>query len=448
MKTVARVSSLMMLLSWITLSATVPPESGDLCAAIPFAFVLDGKTMPAGNYLIRANEAAGNIEVCEDGVYCRTTTVTASEAREKRSKAAIVFLHDGATYHLSQLSSDKAYEVTRVDNHAVGSSSKLTRIDAHPVCIHREARSGRAVAWHQDFERQISRKVRIMDQENIAMHRRQFLYQASAAGILALAPVRGWPVETAKPFTEWSDKEKEDFLMTAKLVKTKHIKIGTTGTQRATLSNGAVTHDAQLQTVDIAKDRFTTAVGTELGFRDSYKFNVAAYRLDRLVGFNVVPVSVERRLGGKTGSVTWWVDDVQMMEQERFKKKIAPPNQANWIDQMCNARVFTEFVYNTDPNLGNFLITGDWALHLIDFTRAFRISKDLRTPKNLTRIDQRIYDGLRALDRASLERELNPLLRQVEIDGLFERRGRILAVFDDHIAKKGENRVICKRPGH
>ena len=280
------------------------------------------------------------------------------------------------------------------------------------------------------------------------MHRRQFLYQASAAGILALAPVRGWPVETAKPFTEWSDKEKEDFLMTAKLVKTKHIKIGTTGTQRATLSNGAVTHDAHVQTVDIAKDRFTTAAGTELNFRDSYKFNIAAYRLDRLVGFNVVPVSVERRLGGKTGSVTWWVDDVQMMEQERFKKKIAPPNQANWIDQMCNARVFTEFVYNTDPNLGNFLITGDWALHLIDFTRAFRISKDLRTPKNLTRIDQRIYNGLRALDRASLERELHPLLRQVEIDGLFARRGRILAVFDDHIAKKGENRVICKRPGH
>ena len=280
------------------------------------------------------------------------------------------------------------------------------------------------------------------------MHRRQFLYQASAAGILALAPVRGWPVESAKPFTEWSDKEKEHFLMTAKLVKTKGIKTGTTGTQQATLSNGAVTHDAHVQTVDVVKDRFTTAAGTELNFRDSYKFNIAGYRLDRLVGFNMVPVSVERRLGGKTGAVTWWVDDFQMMELERFQKKIPPPNRADWNDRMCNARVFTELIYNTDPNLGNFLITGDWTLHMIDFTRAFRTRKDLRAPANLTRIDRRIYDGLRALDRASMERELRPFLRKVEIDGLLARRDRMLAVFDDHIAKKGESRVICKRPGH
>ena len=280
------------------------------------------------------------------------------------------------------------------------------------------------------------------------MHRRQFLYQAVAAGILTLAPVRGWPVETAKAFAEWSDKEKEDFLLRAKVVKTRHIKTGTTGTKQLTLSDGAVTHDAQLQTVDISKNRFTTAAGTELNFRDSYKFNIAAYRLDRLVGFNMVPVSVERQVGGKTGSVTWWVDNVQMMERDRFKKKIAPPNRADWNDNMCNARVLTELVYNTDPNLGNFLITKDWTLRLIDFTRAFRTHKDLRTQENLTRVDQRIYEGLQALDRAALERELRPFLRNAEIDGLFARRGVILAVFDEFIAKKGESLVVCKRPGH
>ena len=192
----------------------------------------------------------------------------------------------------------------------------------------------------------------------------------------------------------------------------------------------------------------STASGTELNFRDSYKFNIAAYRVDRLVGFGMVPVSVERQIGGKTGSVTWWVDDVQMEELERFKKKIAPPNRADWNDRMVNARVLTEFVYNTDPNLGNFLITDDWTLHLIDFTRAFRAHKKIREPKNLTRIDQRIYDGLRALDRPSAEKELSPYLRKIEIDGLFARRDRILALFDDLIAKKGESVVICKRPGH
>ena len=112
------------------------------------------------------------------------------------------------------------------------------------------------------------------------------------------------------------------------------------------------------------------------------------------------------------------------------------------------ARVLTELVYNTDPNLGNFLITNDWTLHLIDFTRAFRAHKDLRRPKNLTRIDQRIYDGLRTLDRVSLKRELGSYLRKMEIDGLLARRDRILAIFDDYVAKKGESLVIFERPGH
>jgi hypothetical protein len=41
-------------------------------------------------------------------------------------------------------------------------------------------------------------------------------------------------------------------------------------------------------------DRMTyqTAMGTELNFRDTWKFNVAGYKLDRLLGMNMVPVSV------------------------------------------------------------------------------------------------------------------------------------------------------------
>ncbi len=280
------------------------------------------------------------------------------------------------------------------------------------------------------------------------MHRRQFLYQASASGILALASIPGWAGETATPATAWSDQEKESFLLTAQLTKLKGIKTGTTGTRRATLSNGQLTHDAHVQTIDEQKNRFTTASGTEHNFRDSYKFNIAAYRLDRLVGLNMAPVSVERKIQGERGALTWWVDDVQMMELERHNKKIAPPNRANWNDQMCNVRLFNELVYNNDPNLGNFLITNDWRLWMVDFSRGFRRSKKLRSPENLTRIDGRVYDGLRALDRGALDRELSSLLLKTEIEGILARRDHILAVFDRHIAKRGESLVICRRPGH
>jgi hypothetical protein len=245
-----------------------------------------------------------------------------------------------------------------------------------------------------------------------------------------------------------SDHEKEQFLSKGEMLTMKQLGTGVTLSKRATLKHGEIIHDAHIQTVDIFEHEYKTPFGTEINFRDCYKFNIAAYRLDRLLNLKMVPVSVERSVGGEMASVTWWVDDVQMMERERYKKKINPPNRAEWLDQLHNVRVFYELIYNTDPNLGNLLITDDWRLWMIDFTRAFRMSRKLRSPKQLGRIDQRFYDGLRSLTRERVEHELGPFLRKLEVDGLLARRDLILAHFDAAIAEKGEARVICKRPGH
>jgi hypothetical protein len=250
--------------------------------------------------------------------------------------------------------------------------------------------------------------------------------------------------------TALSDAEKEEFLRHADVLRIKGVSTGITGTKRATLSNGKLTHDASLQSVDIYKMSFQTARGTELHFRDSYKYNIAAYRLDRILALNMIPVSVERRMQGETSAVTWWIDDVKMMEKERFQKKITPPDSASWNDQMHQARIFNELVYNTDANLGNLLITSDWRLWLVDFSRAFRMQKDLRAPENLKncKLDRRVYDGLRSLDQQTLQAKLGDVLRGPEIDGLLARRDRILEHFAQQIAQRGEQAVICDAPGH
>ncbi len=248
------------------------------------------------------------------------------------------------------------------------------------------------------------------------MNRRHFLLIAAACVIMpTIATAAAAPI---------SDEDKEQFLQQAEIIKKKGAKAGTTGTSRLTLRHGDVTHDVHLQTIDVFKNSFQTAAGMELNFRDSYKFNIAAYQLDRLINLNMVPVSVERKFGRGSGSFTWWVDDVQMMEAERYKKKISAPNHAAWLDQMANVRVFNELVYNTDPNLGNLLITNDWGIRLIDFSRGFRTSPELRHPENLGRVDQRVYDGLLA------------------------RRNAIVRFFEKAIAEKGEGMVICKLEGH
>ena len=77
--------------------------------------------------------------------------------------------------------------------------------------------------------------------------------------------------------------QQEEFLKKAKVARTRSAGKGVTGTARATLSDGTITHDASIQTIDESMREFRSNRGTELNFVDSWRYNVAAYRLDRLL---------------------------------------------------------------------------------------------------------------------------------------------------------------------
>ena len=270
------------------------------------------------------------------------------------------------------------------------------------------------------------------------------------AGVAWAVLAVGSVTSAGAEFAAFTDSEKEEFLRTAKVVVRRGVGVGINNTEKGTLTSGGVTHDAHLQTVNIHKTSYRTNEGVELNFRDGYQFNVAAYKLDRLVGLNMVPVSIERKIGGNAGSLTWWVDDVLMMERDRYQKKmrVPPLKNAAWNDQMFQIRIFNELIYNTDANLGNILITKDWDVRIIDFSRAFRIHNKLRAPENLRRCDPRVLKGLRELNMEVLQREMKGLLTKSEMKGLLARRDKIVDFFEREIAAKGEEAVLCNRPGH
>jgi hypothetical protein len=232
------------------------------------------------------------------------------------------------------------------------------------------------------------------------------------------------------------------FLLTAKVVKSRQSNTGITNPWRLTLTDGTVTHDASFQAVDEHRARMETIRGTELGFVDSYKYNIAAYRLAELLGIDdMLPVYVERSWEGKSGSLSWWLP-VKMDEVERHKRKVVIPDPDAWNNQMYKVRVFDELVYDTDANLTNVLIGADWKIWRVDFTRAFRRSKDLEDPKDLVRCDRQLFEKLKALNGDELAEKTKPYLNKEEVKAVMARRDKIVAQFQKLISEKGEKEVL------
>jgi hypothetical protein len=235
----------------------------------------------------------------------------------------------------------------------------------------------------------------------------------------------------------------KQFLLTAKVVSSHEAKKGITHTLRLTLSDGALTHDASFQSIDEHKSQMKFSDGhIEMNFVDSYKYNIAAYGLAELLGMeDMLPVYVERKWGGNTGSLSWWLP-VKMDEVERHKQKLTAPDTDAWNNQMYKIRVFDQLVSDGDPNLTNVLIGEDWKLWRIDFTRAFRQNKDLKSPADLVRCDRQLLEKLKALNASALTEKTSHYLTKDEVKAVMERRDRIVAQFQKMIAEKGEKEVL------
>jgi hypothetical protein len=263
-------------------------------------------------------------------------------------------------------------------------------------------------------------------------------------GVLVAAILWGGAAASrASAATVQDDAAKERFLLEGRIVRDRHAGGGITGSRRVTLSLDGLEHDAHVQVIDEAKPMATLERGPEIDFRDTYLNNVAAYRLDRLLGLGMVPVTVVRFYRRGSASFTWWIDDVQMSERERKKTKVEPPDVARWNRQAFVVRLFDELIYNTDRHLGNLLIDGGWRMWMIDHTRAFKIFKTLPHEKQLgTRCPRHLLAALRGLDEASLRGKMQELLSPGQVKALLARRDRIVAYYDARIAELGEAAVL------
>jgi hypothetical protein len=236
--------------------------------------------------------------------------------------------------------------------------------------------------------------------------------------------------------------EMETFLTKARIARQRDAGSGVTGSRRATLTDGRITHDAHIQTVDISESVFQAGRASEVNFKDTFRYNIAGYRVAQLIGLATIPMSVARSVDGKDAAVTWWVDDVALDEKARLAKKTLGPNPDRTSKQIQIMRVFDELIQNKDRNQGNILWTKDWTMWLIDHTRAFRLGKELLKPENLTRMDRGLLDRLRGVTAESLAAAVGSSLTKAEQEALLARRDLIVQHYESRIAKLGEAVVL------
>src|SRR6202521_2325854 len=262
----------------------------------------------------------------------------------------------------------------------------------------------------------------------------------AAAALLCLI---GPCIARAADETTLTKEQIKNFLLTAKVVKSQRSSIGVTHPWRLTLTDGTVTHDASFQAVDEHEAMKQLSTGTEVGFVDSYKYNIAAYRLAELLGLDdMLPVYVERKWQGNPGSISWWLP-VKMDEEERRKKNLRAPDLDAWNNQMYKVRVFDQLVYDTDANLTNVLIGEDWKIWRIDFSRAFRSKKDLKDPQaNLVRCDRQLLEKLKTLDGKELAEKTKHYLDKDDVKAVMARGAKTFEHFQKLVAEKGENEVL------
>lgn len=224
--------------------------------------------------------------------------------------------------------------------------------------------------------------------------------------------------------------EFEEFLRTAPIERVEKVPIGVTKPERGFFAPGGLARSAAVKHLPM---------GQRSGFWEAHKSEIAAYELDRLLGLDMVPPSVERRVGSDLGAVVLWVEGCKHVKEV---DQATCPRPIEWAKQVCRQKVFDNLIANIDRNAGNLLVDSEWNLVLIDHSRAFASDK-MPFMKEMTRVDRAFFERLKALDEASLMKQVRPwVLGDGTARAILKRRDKIVAHFEKLAQERGEAAVF------
>ncbi len=251
----------------------------------------------------------------------------------------------------------------------------------------------------------------------------------AAAATTAPVDARTWIGRTA---------EIEDYLRTVPILKMEALSVGVTKPMRAFLPEGGPTK--YLVWKAIQPGRYNS-------YWESYKSEIAGYELDKLVGLNMVPPTVEKTHKGERGAAIMWASPTKSFKDLGVTAAPTAPDryQAAWVRQLVKAKMFHNLINNIDPNLGNWLVDPAWNLILIDFSRCFTNGSNMAHA--FTRVDPDLWEKFKGLTEASLTPVLGPYIGKGEIRSLLQRRDKMGQTIEKLIKQHGEAQVFMRDVG-
>ena len=254
-------------------------------------------------------------------------------------------------------------------------------------------------------------------------------------------PRRVWLDPETRPLPFQTAEEVTEFLRTARIVDLKPIGVGVSKPRKALLELGGVRAHAVMHDIDVERTRVRLDDSFHMHFLDSYRSQVAAYELSRLLGMDSVPPTVARTVAGSTVSLQLWIEEA-ITEQQRLADGVSLGPRDYFLHQYWDRSVFHNLIHDIDVNQRNLLWNADGTVWLIDHTRSFARSRQLRDPERVVRCSRPLYQALRELQPEAVSERLSPLLGRYEIRALLERRDKLLEILEERIERLGEEKVL------
>lgn len=238
-----------------------------------------------------------------------------------------------------------------------------------------------------------------------------------------------------------TDEQVLAFLHTATVVKEKQLDSGLNKPLKLTLEKDGIRANAIFRTVERSFGGGRSDRPDPHRARDSYVFEVAAYKVSRALGLDRVPPVVLRSHNGRRGSLQLWVENA-MTEADLLASHRAYESPARRQVQKEVMRVFDQLVSNWDRHQGNSLYDAYGRLWYIDHTRTFRSLPNQQGLDKIAVCDSELFSGLKALDRKVMREELSPYLDLMQIEAMMRRRDKIVSHLEKLIEERGRLAVL------